>query len=184
MTSEERHGQSVWAPRVTPLSQYSILETFQQAFSVWELMGRDIAMTGHSTSYLRVESIGKGDFGKEPSCVKAVSNWARWHMPAIPWFGRWGRRIESGKSAWATYPATPHLPANRGGKHSQAIHIGESSGNETTTSLEFSVSPVSLPSISLWPSRPVRQVLRDQGWPWEWCPWELTMEDNVQNYRN
>lgn len=84
MTSEERHGRSVWAPRVTPLSQYYILETFQQAFSVWELMGRDSAMTGHSTSYLHVESIGKGDFGKEPSYVKAVSNWARWHMPAIP----------------------------------------------------------------------------------------------------
>lgn len=47
MTSEERHGQRVWAPRVTALSQYSILDTFQQVFSVWELRGQDIAMTGH-----------------------------------------------------------------------------------------------------------------------------------------
>lgn len=71
MTSEERHGQRVWAPRVTALSQYSILDTFQQVFSVWELRGRDIAMTGPFTSHLHVESTERGDVGKEPSLCQS-----------------------------------------------------------------------------------------------------------------
>lgn len=112
MTSKERHAQRVWAPRVTALSQYAILDTFQQVFSVWELMGRDIAMTGHSTSYLCVESIGMGDFGKEPSLCQSQQrlNEAAHACNPLIWKMRredWGWEVSLG------YAAKPSLKQNK-----------------------------------------------------------------------
>lgn len=46
-----------------------------------------------------------------------------------------------------TRPLAKQILLQMGGK--QGIHVGESSGNETAASLEFSTSPISLPSISL-----------------------------------
>lgn len=65
-----------------------------------------------------------------------------------------GPRVESQPGLPSnTWPLAKQILLQMGGKHSQAgkqgIHVGESSGNETAASLEFSTSPISLPSISL-----------------------------------